>query len=236
MSLEDKVCECGDGFVTTIGSNVCQKCRKEGKLDTPHSRRNLRERNAPGKYTLQEWFERIEFQNSLCFWCFTNLLEEDGTFHGTKDHLIPISRGGSHYIENIVAACWSCNRLKGRRTATEYRAYLEQKNARFSEVSSLPASKRGFSFPPKQLRIVARPEVSEAIFHISKASVMAPQPNPSERRNLLLDQIRTIRWRQLNDAGQIPLNFTEAAPLVLLGIDPKRPVSVKTRATKERKA
>ncbi len=38
----------------------------------------------------------------------------DGPFD--LDHVIPVSQGGSHDEENLIAACWRCNRSKGGRT------------------------------------------------------------------------------------------------------------------------
>lgn len=38
----------------------------------------------------------------------------------TADRVIPLSRGGSNFIENIVPACGSCNSRKGTRTADEF--------------------------------------------------------------------------------------------------------------------
>jgi 5-methylcytosine-specific restriction endonuclease McrA len=31
----------------------------------------------------------------------------------TLDHVIPLAKGGTHHPGNLVAACTSCNRLKG---------------------------------------------------------------------------------------------------------------------------
>ena len=38
----------------------------------------------------------------------------------TRDHKIPITRGGTDDITNIVPACMRCNSRKGTRTAREY--------------------------------------------------------------------------------------------------------------------
>ena len=43
-----------------------------------------------------------------------------------KDHLehkTPLSRGGTHYYNNLAVACQSCNLSKGNKTLKEYKAY-----------------------------------------------------------------------------------------------------------------
>jgi 5-methylcytosine-specific restriction endonuclease McrA len=42
----------------------------------------------------------------------------------TLDHVLPLSRGGSHTAENLRVACGPCNFSKQHRTVEEYRAYL----------------------------------------------------------------------------------------------------------------
>lgn len=39
---------------------------------------------------------------------------------GTADHVIPVPRGGTHALTNLVAACRGCNTSKGERTLAEW--------------------------------------------------------------------------------------------------------------------
>lgn len=51
----------------------------------------------------------------LCLYC-------GDTFHRgelTRDHVLPISRGGRDEWQNVVTACWQCNVRKGSRTPTQ---------------------------------------------------------------------------------------------------------------------
>ena len=47
------------------------------------------------------------------------------------DHLTPLSRGGSHTLENLVPACGRCNMQKGSRTYDEWLVFVnEQRRAK----------------------------------------------------------------------------------------------------------
>jgi len=66
------------------------------------SRRYAREKNAEGSHSLQEWNELKEKFNQKCAIC--------GEFKKlTKDHVIPLSKGGTDYISNIQPLCKNCN-------------------------------------------------------------------------------------------------------------------------------
>lgn len=60
----------------------------------------------------------------------------------TLDHLIPLSRGGSHLITNLVLCCSGCNNLKSDRTWWEYVSSPEYQ-IRLQKISE---------FEPKRLR------------------------------------------------------------------------------------
>ncbi|WP_339306506.1 HNH endonuclease signature motif containing protein [Paenibacillus sp. FSL R5-0519] len=67
--------------------------------------RYQREKNAEGSHTEKEWQLVKERHNNKCAMC-----KEDKFL--TKDHIIPLSKGGSDYIENIQPLCRNCNSKK----------------------------------------------------------------------------------------------------------------------------
>lgn len=76
-------------------------------------RRRARKAAAPGSHTAQQLIERFDFLGNKCVYC-------GSSENITIDHDIPLSRGGSNYIENILPACRSCNSKKRTLTAKEY--------------------------------------------------------------------------------------------------------------------
>lgn len=75
--------------------------------------RKARLRGAPGTHTAAEWQAVLELWDGRCAYC--------GGPATTKDHILPITRGGSNDIANIVPACLRCNSRKGARTPEEWR-------------------------------------------------------------------------------------------------------------------
>jgi 5-methylcytosine-specific restriction endonuclease McrA len=68
-----------------------------------------------GSFTIVEWTARLEELGAKCYYCSNG--------YNTKDHLVPLIRGGSNRIENIVPACLSCNTRKGSKTLEEFLAW-----------------------------------------------------------------------------------------------------------------
>lgn len=56
--------------------------------------------------------EVLRRDNHTCQYCGSNK-------HLTLDHVIPVSRGGQHTWNNVVAACERCNQRKSDRTPLE---------------------------------------------------------------------------------------------------------------------
>jgi 5-methylcytosine-specific restriction endonuclease McrA len=57
---------------------------------------------------------RAELRRGTCFYC------GDRVGRGELDHVIPLSRGGSHSEGNTVLACRTCNQSKGNLFVTEW--------------------------------------------------------------------------------------------------------------------
>jgi 5-methylcytosine-specific restriction endonuclease McrA len=60
-----------------------------------------------GRHTQAEWFQLAAEMGWRCVCCG----EQPARL--TKDHIIPVSRGGSDAIGNIQPLCQSCNSIKG---------------------------------------------------------------------------------------------------------------------------
>lgn len=77
-----------------------------------HNRR-ARERNAAHSLTREEWLTTLDVFDHRCAYC---LLKVD---HPQMDHVIAISRGGSHTADNVVPACGRCNKRKSAKRIFE---------------------------------------------------------------------------------------------------------------------
>lgn len=69
------------------------------------ARRYARKKNAEGSHTLEEWSLLKEKFGNKCVFC-----KESKNL--TKDHITPLSKGGSDFIENIQPLCRNCNSKK----------------------------------------------------------------------------------------------------------------------------
>ena len=70
--------------------------------------RRARILGAEGTFTAQEWEEVKKKYNYCCAYC----LQSEDVVKLTKDHIIPLTKGGSNYITNIQPLCRSCNSSK----------------------------------------------------------------------------------------------------------------------------
>lgn len=79
------------------------------------ARNRARRRGALGNHTFQEWLDKCALFGNLCVYC-------GETRPLTRDHNIPLCRGGTHNITNILPACKPCNSRKRTRTTEEFLA------------------------------------------------------------------------------------------------------------------
>jgi 5-methylcytosine-specific restriction endonuclease McrA len=97
--------------------NKMYRARDPDAIRAARWRRKMRLRGVSGNVTPAEWRERIAYFNGHCAYCGEQMIRP------TQDHMVPISRGGAHSIENLVPACMSCNSRKGTKNLLEYLIY-----------------------------------------------------------------------------------------------------------------
>lgn len=92
-------------------------------------RRLLREQQAAGEFTDEQFLYKFRnFYGGRCYYCGKSLIEKNVQ----KEHRVPLVRGGTNYLSNIVPSCWECNRKKNIMTETEYREKYNVKRIRLS--------------------------------------------------------------------------------------------------------
>ncbi len=70
-----------------------------------------RRRASSGSHTVSEWSELIAKYDFKCLCCDK---KPKDTMH--RDHIIPIVKGGSDFINNLQPLCGPCNLIKGTKT------------------------------------------------------------------------------------------------------------------------
>lgn len=102
-------------------------------------RRRARFVRAEGRFSAAQWKALVEEYGGRCAYCLVG-----GPLHA--DHRIPLCRGGSNWIENILPACARCNTRKHTMTEEEFRERLRR------EAGGAPSERIGTQRPRSRSR------------------------------------------------------------------------------------
>lgn len=89
--------------------------RHKDKWKRDNAIRQARERGAEGTFTDEDIIAQYDAQNGICAYCDTPL---NGVYD--IDHVIPVSRGGTNWPDNLVCTCRFCNRSKADKLLSEW--------------------------------------------------------------------------------------------------------------------
>lgn len=89
------------------------------KMSRKYHARRARITGSGGSYTVAEWRDKLTLYGGCCIYC-------GEAKKLTIDHKVPLFRGGSNSIENLVPSCGECNSRKGTKTAHEFVRSLDK--------------------------------------------------------------------------------------------------------------
>jgi hypothetical protein len=101
----DKV---GVSFIRSYYRNYGKKWRMENpeRYAVKNRQNNHRRKNAIGSYNTEDWQRILLEHSNSCAIC-----KSDSNI--TIDHVIPLSKGGTNFPDNLQPLCRSCNSRKG---------------------------------------------------------------------------------------------------------------------------
>lgn len=94
-------------------SDYLRKWRNENPAKRRNQKTRRRLSESCGQISDEDWSRLLNRHQHRCFYC-----KRDGEI--TMDHVVPLSRGGTNTIGNVVPACRSCNSSKCNRLLVEW--------------------------------------------------------------------------------------------------------------------
>jgi 5-methylcytosine-specific restriction endonuclease McrA len=80
-----------------------------------HARHRYKLLNVEGSYTRFEFEEKCRALGNRCVYCGRDNIKLE------PDHVVPVSKGGTNYIDNVVPSCRSCNAQKKDRSVEDFK-------------------------------------------------------------------------------------------------------------------
>ena len=115
-----RICKnCGKPFIaTTPGMLYCSSTCSEGVEKDNHKKRVKQRREMTNEHHIQrikvsEVYKEAHGVCSICGLPVPTGLDRNNMWSATRDHLIPLSKGGSHCLSNCQLAHRICNSCKG---------------------------------------------------------------------------------------------------------------------------
>ena len=102
-------------------SDKFKSYRKKESYKIKHRIRNRERKMKLKGIPLSEIDKWVTTQKMECYWCHKECKDD---YH--IDHYIPLSKGGSHSIDNFVIACSFCNISKGAKMPSEFIEYMKK--------------------------------------------------------------------------------------------------------------
>ncbi len=98
---------------------IATKYRKTEKwkvidANKSHRRRIQKKSTCDGSVTTESLLQLRLIQENKCYHC-QNVLDMDTPYMVHLDHIVPLTKNGSHTLSNVVWSCRRCNLVKGNR-------------------------------------------------------------------------------------------------------------------------
>jgi len=98
--------------------NHCLKSSRRRRQSRLKEQKQLKAKDKQQPLSVNAFFAK----NPNCYWCGIKLDKDNRS----RDHFVPISKGGSSDWSNIVAACKPCNNKKGDELPDAYLCRLRK--------------------------------------------------------------------------------------------------------------